>query len=322
MKKIAYISTSRADRTIYKPILKRIEECPELALRPDMLQPDIVLALGDRLEMLERVIKYVPMGVPIAHIHGGEISEGSMDERIRHAITKLSHLHFAATEEYAARIVQMGEEPWRVYNVGAPSLDNILDLDLYEKQFLAESGFNFPLAIATFHPDTLFGDNDITPCLNALVDTGINVIITEPNADHGHEEIQKQLWAFNKRLPNVVLFEELGAQLYFSLMKHAEFIIGNSSSGIIEAPSFKLPVINIGPRQDGRMKALNIIDCAMDEEEIFLAIRTARSQRFRDRLCVMRNPYGDGKASDKIVSILCQHFDNEKLLRKKFYDIK
>jgi UDP-hydrolysing UDP-N-acetyl-D-glucosamine 2-epimerase len=287
---------------------------------------DLLLVLGDRYEMCAGAIAALPFRMPIAHIHGGEITEGAIDESIRHAITKMSHLHFVSTEVYARRIIQMGEEPWRVTVSGAPSLDNILKLTLLNRRELAlKSGLDVenPFLLLTYHPVTLEPDLiqfQVGELLAALKEVDIPIIATYPNADLGNHSVRQMMHAFAEQ-PQVHLVDNLGTQYYFSLMKYATAMIGNSSSGIIEAASFKLPVVNIGTRQNGRLRANNVIDVDNDRDAISAALKTAMSSPFRRHLTDLVNPYGDGHAARRSVEKLKQIPLKDILLRKRFYDI-
>lgn len=279
----------------------------------ERLKPDIVVVLGDRFEILAAVAAAVPFRIPVAHIHGGEITEGAMDELFRHAITKMSHFHFPAAEEYKNRIIQMGEQPERVFCFGSPALDNIRKLKLVDKQFLSKE-LNLPSSkkwgIMTFHPETLSkgtAKNTITTILTTLEKfPEIFWGITMPNADTESRTITKVLTEYVHKNPeNFILYNSLGKLRYLSLMKHSVIMVGNSSSGLIEAPSFALPVVNVGDRQEGRIKAGNVIDVPKpDFKCLSAAITRALSEDFRRTIVGIRNPYGDGDASEKIVKVL------------------
>jgi len=290
-------------------------------------RPDILLVLGDRFEMLASVIASLPFAIPVAHIHGGESTEGAIDEAIRHSITKMSHLHFASTEVYARRIVRMGEEPWRVRVTGAPSLDGIRRTPRYsleEMMDLYGLDLRDPTLLVTYHPVTLEYEEteaQITELLAALRQVQHNVVFTYPNADTRNSIIIDMIENFTSDHPERCrALVNLGARGYFSLMTHAAAMVGNSSSGIIEAPSFKLPVVNIGNRQRGRLRCKNVIDVGYDRGEILEGIEKAISWKFRDGLSDLISPYGDGHAADRIVESLRDTGLDEKLLLKRFYD--
>lgn len=294
------------------------------------LQPDIVVLLGDRFEIFAAVAATVPFSIPVAHIHGGEITEGTMDEQFRHAITKMSHLHFTSAEAYRKRVIQMGEQPDRVFTVGAPGLDSVARLNLLDHAALAKD-LNIPEAqqwgIVTYHPATRDKDSDhksrIRVLLGALEKSPqIFWIIGLPNADPGNQAIRSAIESYVAGHPHQARATvSLGQLRYFSLMKHAAVMVGNSSSGIIEAPSFKLPVVNIGDRQLGRARAKNVIDVPEDVAAIKIAIARALSPEFKESLVDLVNPYGDGQASEQIVQIFKKYPLDKGLMRKRFYDL-
>jgi len=262
----------------------------------------------------------------VAHIHGGELSEGAIDDALRHSITKMSHLHFVSTEDYARRVIQMGEEPWRVLVSGAPSLDNLRSTKLLTRQEL-EQQFNLnlekPFLLVTFHPVTLEPDEThkyVTDLLLALAESGMATVFTYPNADTQERMIIDLITEFSAKQKNSHIVANLGMQAWFSLMKIAAAMVGNSSSGIIEAASFGLPVVNIGNRQRGRLRAANVIDVGYSQPEIAAAIVRAVQPDFRAGLANIVNPYGDGQAADRIVQSLRNAEIGDKLLLKRFHD--
>lgn len=287
------------------------------------LQPDIVLLLGDRFETLATATTATLMNIPIAHIHGGEITEGAIDEQIRHAITKMSHLHFTSTEIYRKRIIQMGEDPRRVICTGAPGIDNIMNMNLMSKEVLEESldwQMTHPVGLFTYHPETLkFGNskNDIIEILNQIEKSDINVLFTYANADDSGHIINHEIERFASKNPKKYkVVKNLGQLKYLSAMKHADMMIGNTSSGIIEAASFKIPVINIGDRQKGRLQNKNVIDStiSMINKTIQKALKSDTLIEYKKII----NIYGEGKASSQIVYCL------ETMpitLKKRFYDL-
>jgi len=287
-------------------------------------RPDILVVLGDRFEMHAAVVAALPFNVPVAHIHGGESTEGAIDEAFRHSITKMSHLHFASTEFYARRIVQMGEEPWRVVVSGAPSLDNLREMSLLSCEELGEQcGLHLadPTLLITYHPVTLeYRQTELHMCelLAALEETDLNIIFTYPNADTRGRLIIQMLQEYTAQHKGSQVVVNLGTQAYFSLMSHAVAMVGNSSSGIIEAASFKLPVVNIGDRQQGRVHVENVIDVGYSRAEVLEGIRKAVSPEFRAGLGGLVNPYGDGCAAELIVDKLKQVKLSD-LLRKRFH---
>jgi UDP-N-acetylglucosamine 2-epimerase (non-hydrolysing)/GDP/UDP-N,N'-diacetylbacillosamine 2-epimerase (hydrolysing) len=290
------------------------------------LQPDIVLALGDRFEMHAGVLAALPFKIPVAHIHGGEISEGAFDDGLRHSITKLSHLHFVSTEEYARRVIQMGEESWRVMVSGAPSLDNLHNVALLDRQEL-EIRFGLSLKgdplLVTYHPVTLEYEQtewQMTEFLEALQAFDLPVVFTLPNADTSGRIVKRMIEDYVKTRPNAQIVSNLGTQGYFSLMACAVAMAGNSSSGIIEAASFKLPVVNIGSRQQGRIRGKNVLDVGYYRSGIREAITRAISPNFRAELTDLPNPHGDGHAAESIVRKLKEIKLDEGLLIKRFND--
>lgn len=289
-------------------------------------RPDILLVAGDRFEMHAAVVAALPFKIPVAHIHGGESTEGAIDEAIRHSITKMSHLHFVATEVYARRVIQMGEEPWRVVVSGAPSLDNLHRMQLLSREELEEQygiDSRAPFLLVTYHPVTLEyeqTDTQVREVLWALKEVDTTLIFTYPNADTRGRLIIQRIKEFAVKHPHAQLITNLGTQGYFSMMKYATAMVGNSSSGIIEAASFELPVVNIGNRQQGRVHAENVIDTDNTRAEILAAIEKATSREFRDTLVGMVKLYGDGRAAEKIVHKLKHVELNDKLLIKRLHE--
>ena len=275
------------------------------------LKPDVLVLLGDRYELLAAAQAAVLARVPIAHIHGGEATEGAIDESIRHAVTKLSYWHFAAAEPYAERIRQMGEAASRVWNVGAPAMDNIAALDPVSKDELeAFLGLRLraPTFLVTYHPVTLEADGGlaVTHALLAALDaTNGSIVITGANADLGAGAIRESLKAFSDDRPDrVVLVESLGARRYLSLMSHVDAVVGNSSSGLLEAPAVGTPTVDIGPRQQGRLRAPSVIHCGESAAEIIRALDAALSADHRAIAVRRESPYGQSGAARRIVDLL------------------
>jgi UDP-N-acetylglucosamine 2-epimerase (non-hydrolysing)/GDP/UDP-N,N'-diacetylbacillosamine 2-epimerase (hydrolysing) len=287
-------------------------------------RPDILVLLGDRFETFSAAAAALPFGIPLAHLHGGESTEGVIDEAIRHSITKMSHLHFVSTTVYRDRVIQLGEEPWRVITSGAPSLDNLRSFTPLSKRELAERiGLDLTVAplLVTFHPVTLDYENTsshLRELLDALAEVKVPIVFTYSNADTASRTVLREIEAFAKNSPHTACVANLGNQAYFTLMQHAAAMVGNSSSGIIEAASFALPVVNIGARQRGRLAGANVIHVACMRADIVGAIRTAIDPRFRARLHGMVNPYGDGMAAERIVRTLQDTPIDLRLLEKKF----
>lgn len=290
-------------------------------------QPDILVVLGDRFEMYAAAVAALPFGIPVAHIHGGELTEGAIDDSLRHSISKLSHLHFVAMEEYARRVVQLGEEPWRVTITGAPSIDNLDSIELLSQQELeAKYGFSLDPAplLVTFHPTTLeFADAawQAKELLAALEGSGQRVVFTLPNADTGGQAIAQQIRDYVQTHDEAAFIENFGTKDYLSLMRVAGAMVGNSSSGLIEAPSFALPVVNIGTRQGGRVAAANVIHVGYARTEIMKGIDTALRPEFRAGLIGLINPYGNGKAAERIVDVLKTIQLDDALIRKRFHNL-
>ena len=291
------------------------------------LKPDLLLVLGDRYEILSITSAALVARIPVAHLHGGEATEGSIDEAIRHSITKMSHIHFVASNAYQKRVIQLGEQPNRVYNVGGLGIDNILKLNLLDKQEL-EKSIDFKLReknfLITFHPVTLESNtseeqmNELLDSLSSFKETGF--IFTMPNSDTYGRILFSMIKKFVQENSNAKSFTSLGQLRYLSCIQHVDLVIGNSSSGIIEVPSFKKPTINIGDRQKGRIRADSIIDCHPVKESIINSIKKALSFEFQESIKKTINPYGTGGASVKIVKIL-EEYNFDDILKKSFYDI-
>jgi UDP-hydrolysing UDP-N-acetyl-D-glucosamine 2-epimerase len=291
------------------------------------LEPDIVLVLGDRYEMHAAALAALPLVLPVAHVHGGESSEGAIDEALRHSITKLSHLHFPTTEFYARRIVQMGEEPWRVTVAGAPGLDAIRELDpLGDDELERLHGIRLRGAtlLVTYHPVTLDyerTEEHLDGLLAALADSGLDLVVTAPNADTRGATAARLVEEFAASHERATFVRSLGSRAYLTLLGRVAAVVGNSSSGIIEAASFELPVVNVGDRQRGRLHPRNVIDVGDDADEILAGIRRAVSEEFRASLAGLENPYGDGHAAERIVARLAETPLDRRLLVKRFHDL-
>lgn len=292
----------------------------------DRLRPDVLVVLGDRFEALAIVQAALVMKIPVAHLHGGEITEGAYDDAIRHAITKMSHLHFVATEVYRRRVIQMGEAPKNVFNVGAIGLDHLrrsARMDLVELS--ASLGFVLkqPFLLVTYHPVTLMEEppRQSFEALLAALDAfpSHQIVLTYPNADNGGRAIIPLLEEYARKQPERVLaIPSLGYKRYLSAVSTAAAVVGNSSSGIIEVPAFAVPTVNIGVRQKGRLASASVIHCKPSQDEITGSIRKALSHEFRDACQGFANPYGEGNASQLIVQVLANfHISGV----KTFYDI-
>jgi UDP-hydrolysing UDP-N-acetyl-D-glucosamine 2-epimerase len=286
---------------------------------------DILVVLGDRFEMHAAALAALPFKIPVAHIHGGEETLGAFDNSLRHSISKLSHLHFTSTEEHARRLIQMGEEPWRVVVSGAPSLDNLRSTRLLtpaELQMQFSIDVRTAPLLVTFHPVTLEyeqAESQLVELLAALNMVSWPVLFTMPNADTNGRLIRRMIGDEVSIHPSWQAVENLGTQAYFSVMAVAKAMVGNSSSGIIEAASFKLPVVNIGTRQQGRTCPENVISVGYSRAEIASAIGQATAAEFRQKIDKVKNPYGDGHAAERIVSSLKSVPLGTKLIHKPFF---
>jgi len=380
MRRIAVVTVARSDYGIYRPILSKIEEMPDLELQlivagmhlcPEFgsseriieqdarkaaarvhmligsdepeaiaqssglgtmgyarafaqLKPDIIAVLGDRFEMHAAAVAALPMKIPLAHIHGGELTAGAIDDSLRHSMTKLSHLHFVSTQEYRDRVIQLGEEPWRVTMCGAPSLDNLKTYKFYSLEDVGSRlgiKLNASPILVTYHPVTLefeSAEEQIEELLRVLSQVRESIVFTLPNADTNGRLVAERISQFCTQHENAILVDNLGTDYYFSMMRLSKIMIGNSSSGIIEAPSFGLPVVNIGCRQEGRVRARNVIDVDCKADEISKAMKKACSKEFKQSLDNLENPYGTGNASEAIVRSLQNVEISQKLLVKRF----
>jgi UDP-hydrolysing UDP-N-acetyl-D-glucosamine 2-epimerase len=293
----------------------------------ERLHPDLLVLLGDRYETLAAAQAALMHHIPIAHIAGGEVTEGAVDECMRHAITKMAHFHFVASEIYRKRVIQLGENPNHVFNVGSTGIDQLKKLHLLSRQDLAQA-LNFdlkrPFFLITYHPPTLQleAEHEILELLAALDHyPDIHLIITGSNADMGGRRISALMKDYAAQNPERVYYNtSLGQLKYLSAMQHCQLLIGNSSSAIIEAPFLKKAVVNIGSRQSGRLKAACIIDCAARESDIRAAIDQALSPQFQTQLPGVKSLYGDGNSAEKIKEIL-KNVNLKGILPKKFYDL-
>ena len=295
----------------------------------DELKPDLIVLLGDRYEIFSASSTALIANIPVVHLHGGETTEGAFDEAIRHSITKMSHLHFTAAEVYKNRVIQLGEDPSRVFNVGGMGIENIKRLKLLSKEEFEES-INFKLnkknILVTFHPVTLENltakeqFQELLDAIDELKDT--NIIFTKANSDTDGRIINQMCdeYVF-KNSHKSICFTSLGQVRYLSALQYIDAIVGNSSSGITEAPSFKIGTINIGDRQKGRLKAESVIDCDSLHSSITLAFNKLYPKEFKNILINTNNPYGDGYASEKIIKEL-KKVDLNNILKKSFFDIK
>lgn len=294
----------------------------------ERLAPDLIVVLGDRFEIFAATAAALIAGIPVAHLHGGETTEGAFDEAIRHSITKMSHLHFVAAEEYKRRVIQLGEQPERVFLVGGLGVDAIKRIKLLDREALEESlGFKFGPRnlLITFHPVTLEGQissgqqmAELLAALSKLDDT--HLLFTMPNADTSGRELSAMLNQFAATRQNVRVYTSLGQLRYLSCMKYVDAVVGNSSSGLAEAPSMGIATINIGDRQKGRLSATSVINCESTQQGISEALSTVFDSSFRSTLTSTKNPYGSGGASEKIAKTI-KNYDLKNLLKKSFFNL-
>ena len=292
------------------------------------LQPDMLLVLGDRYETLAVCCAAMNQMIPIVHLYGGETTEGQIDESIRHSITKMSYLHFTSTEIYRKRVIQLGENPDRVFNVGSLGIENIKNIKCFEKdEILKELHLpaDEPYAVVTFHPVTLEKNTSmeqVSQLLKAISNQkNMNYIITKANSDTYGRIINKMIDAFAKDHNNCIAVASLGTKKYLSAMKYSCMVIGNSSSGIVEAPSFKIPTINIGDRQKGRIQAESVINCEPTYTSIIEAIKKAKSREFQKALSSVENPYEKDNTSSLILTALKDYIMHDINIKKEFYNI-
>ncbi len=295
----------------------------------DKNRPDILMVLGDRFEILSLVICATLKKIPIAHISGGELTEASMDDSIRHSITKFSHYHFVANNIYKKRVIQLGENPKQIYITGGTGIDNIKNLNFYSKKQLEKTlsfkfkSYNF---IVTYLPVSYLDNNtsnkkEMNTILSALSTfKDCNIFITYPNLDEGSEDIIKEIKKFKKINKNIKVFKTLGKERYLSILKHFDCLVGNSSSGITEAPYLGIPTINIGNRQKGRLKSKSVIDCEPNRIEIIKKIKITLNKKFKHKMKNQKTFYGSGNSSKKIVNII-KNINLKNILEKKFYNI-
>ncbi|WP_330368083.1 UDP-N-acetylglucosamine 2-epimerase [Butyrivibrio sp. MB2005] len=292
---------------------------------------DLLIVLGDRYEALSVCIAAMNAEIPIAHIHGGEITQGLIDEAIRHSITKMSQLHFVCTEVYRNRVIQMGENPCRVFNVGALAVENIRNTYYISKEELGKDigiDLSRDYAVVTFHPVTLEANSGVEQFdqLMCALDEfpEMSFVITKANADAGGRHINQKIDEYADIRSNVIAVTSLGVRRYLSAVKESTVVIGNSSSGIIEAPCLHIPTVNIGDRQKGRLMPESVLCCEPDKESIVNTIKQAISDDFREKVKAMTNPFGDGNTSARITEIIRETFEKSGKIniKKDFYDIE
>ena len=285
------------------------------------LRPDLLLLIADRYEMLAPASVALALRIPIAHIEGGDVSLGAVDEAVRNALTKLSHIHLTTTESARQRVISMGEESWRVHVVGSPSLDHLTKAALLSREEVErELGISLKeeTIAVIYHPVTLSRDTlcEMDELLAALAELRQNLLFISPNSDAGSRELLKRVAAFSAGRTNVRFITSIDHRTYLSLLQFLAVLVGNSSSGVMEAASFKLPAVNVGIRQNGRERGRNVLDCAANRAEIVDAIHKALTAGFRASLADLKNPYGDGHAAEKIVDVLSSVIFSESLLAK------
>jgi UDP-hydrolysing UDP-N-acetyl-D-glucosamine 2-epimerase len=285
------------------------------------MRPDLLLLIADRYEMLAPASVALTLRIPVAHIEGGEVSEGAIDDAVRNALTKMAHVHFTSTEAARDRVISMGEEPWRVHRAGAPSLDHLTRSRLLTRAELEQElqiDLRQPATVVAYHPVTLLQNTteEADALFAALAQVSGQVLFCYPNADAGSHNLMQRTRDFLERHVGARAFVNLNAVTYWSLLGHADLLLGNSSSGIMEAASFALPVVNVGLRQHGRERARNVLDAEPQMESILEKFAVARSARFRESLRGMTNPYGDGRAAERIVKVLT-NVPLQDLLRKR-----
>jgi UDP-N-acetylglucosamine 2-epimerase (non-hydrolysing)/GDP/UDP-N,N'-diacetylbacillosamine 2-epimerase (hydrolysing) len=294
----------------------------------DRLEPDVVLLLGDRFEMLAAAEAALMMRIPVAHIHGGETTEGAFDESIRHSLTKMAHIHFVTAEPHRARVIQMGEQPDRVFTVGAPGLDQIHHTELLNRQAFEDAiGFQLgdPTFLITLHPSTL-GTQEPETSARHLLDAvdgfdGARLIFTKANADPAGRRINERIAEYCEGRDGARLYDSLGQRRYLSALRHVDVVVGNSSSGLIEAPAMDVPTVNVGPRQDGRLRGPSVVDCRADRDAIASAIETVLEPQF---LSIVENadpPYGEGRTGQAIAHHLREIDLSDAILKKPFFDL-
>ena len=289
-------------------------------------KPDILILMGDRYEILAPATAAVPFNIPIVHFYGGAVTVGAIDELIRHGVTKMSHLHLTAHDKYSSRLVKMGEEKWRIKTVGIPEISNLriqknIGFENLKKKIFLD--LRLKTLLVTLHPTTLNFNNigkEVDSLLNVLKKTKFQIVFTYPNSDLGHQKIIKKIKFFCQKNQQCVFIKNASITLYANLLKRCCAMVGNSSSGIVEAASFKLPVVNIGMRQDGKVKPINVINTYFQEKKILKAINKASSKKFKDMIKNLKNPYEKKINLQKISNFILKSCKNSKILHKRFID--
>ncbi len=330
VKNLIVVNVNTSDTTELGVTKSAAETVRQFADKLDKLQPDLVILLGDRYEILSVAMSAFLLKVPIAHISGGDVTSGALDDSIRHSITKLSHIHFPTTEEYRKRVIQLGEQPDKVFNVGNLCIDNVTKIEPISREKL-EAFLAFDLEkfdkniLVTLHPETTCSNqlalNDIFfDALSRLEKVGI--IITYPNHDAGSSTIIDKILEIQSANPQAIcVSKSLGMRRYHSLLRYVNAVVGNSSSGITEVPSYAIPTIDIGDRQQGRIRAESVINVGYNTKDIQNALNLALSDDFQHKCKAVKNPYGEGDSAEKILSIL-KRIELKRLIKKEFYDAK
>lgn len=316
--RVECLLSSDSDIGMAKTIGVAVQSLADLLGR---IRPDLLLLIADRYEMLAPASVALALRIPIAHIEGGEISEGAIDDAVRNALTKMSHIHFTSTEQARRRVIAMGEEEWRVHRAGAPSLDHLRRSRLLDRGALEaklQLDLSEPPVIVAYHPVTLRRDTteEADALFSSLEHVTGTVLFCYPNADAGSHSLIQRTREFLERRGTGRVFTNLDAVTYWSLLRHAQMLVGNSSSGIMETASFALPTVNVGIRQKGRERAKNVLDVEANASSILEKIAIARSEAFRSSLAGMENPYGDGHAAERIVRVLTEAPLSDRLLIK------
>jgi len=328
--KVPFLNTSLDVPSLIASIGNGLTQISKIFIK---YKPNIVILLGDRYELFIGSIAALLFNSIIIHIAGGEITKGALDEQVRHATTKMAHIHMPSTSLYAENISKMGEEDWRIHIVGAPGLENIKKLELYkEKEILKLTGIdvNENTIICTYHPVTLEGEDNVKWQINNLLEAlskfDFQIVFTRPNAEVGSDEIVNMIKKFVNNNPKAYFFDSLGSKLYLSFLKYARTVVGNSSSGIIEAPSFLIPTVNIGNRQEGRLQPESVIQTGYSVNEIYKGIKkTLYDTKFLAKIKTTKNPYGDGNTSKYVIKAMVEilKIPKEKLLKKRLdFEVK
>lgn len=289
------------------------------------IKPDLFLVMGDRYEMLMGPLIAMPYNIPIIHFFGGAITEGAIDELVRHGVTKMSHYHFVLLNQYRNRLINLGEESWRVKTIGMPSLTKNIKNKIPKNSFLEKYNLSKPYAILTFHPVTLEINKiniQISSLVKAIKKSKLKIIMTYPNADPEFNKIIKKFKQAFKDKNKFLMVKNLGQKNYFNILNTADLMIGNSSSGIVEAASFNLPVVNIGSRQTGKFKPKNVIDTGYNYKDILKGIKKAMNKNFKKSLKNLKNPYESKMNISNIIKLILRVNRSDKYLKKKFIDIK